>query len=414
MPRLRVFVFFVGGFFLSYLYRTVNAVLAPDLVAGFGLRADQLGLLTSVFLLAFAGFQPVLGVLLDRFGPRRVESALLLVAAGGALLFAAAEDVTDLLLGRALIGVGVSACLMAGLQANALWFSGPRLALINGLFLAIGGLGAVSAGAPVELALTFTDWRGVLRAVAGITLALALAQFLFIPERTAHDRPTGLRELLEGLRQICTSRLFWQVAPLTMLSQGSALAFHGLWAGPWLADVADLGRLAIATHLSTLSASMVAGFFLTGVATERLGRVGLTPKQVAGGAMALFIVVQVLIVAWPHGPTLWLWAAYGLFGTAGIITYTTLTQHFGVAMAGRANTASTLTVFGCAFLLQAGTGLLLEPFALAEPGHYAADGHRLAMALTIALQLLALAWYVGFRAGGRPGPPVGGDPAPRV
>lgn len=407
MPRLRVFGFFVCGFFLSYLYRSVNAVLAPDLAGDFDLRADQLGLLTSVFLLAFAGFQPILGLLLDRFGPRRVESALLLVAAAGAGLFAAADSVAQLALGRALIGLGTSACLMAGLLANALWFSGPRLALINGLFMGIGGLGAVSAGAPVELALGFTDWRGVLGALAIVTFALALAQFTLIPERTAAGRPADLRDSLHGLRRVFASPTFWQVAPLTMLSQGTGLAFQGLWAGPWLTDVAGLDRLAVATHLSTLAAAMVAGFFLTGLVTERLERAGLTPKQTAGGAMALFIVVQLLIVAWPDGPTLWLWGAYGLVGVAGVITYTTLTRHFGVALTGRANTACTLTVFACAFGLQAGTGLLLEPFATGEPGHYTALGHRLAMGITIGLQMLALLWYVGFR--GRPAREVGKD-----
>jgi len=394
---LRVFFFFACGFFLSYLYRSVNAVLAPELVGDFGLGADQLGFLTSVFLLAFAAFQSVLGMLLDRFGPRRVEAALLVVAAGGALLFALAPGFEMLVAGRALIGIGVSACLMAGLKANVLWFDGPRLPLINGLFMAAGGIGAVCAGVPVELALSVTDWRGVLLGVSALTLLLAAAQIAFVPERAPTHGVPDLPELFAGLGRVYKSRAFWQVAPLTMVSQGAWLATQGLWAGPWLADVSDLGRLAVANHLSTLAASMAVGFFLAGLVTERLQRVGISAKQVAGAGMGLFIVVQILIVAFPEGPTLWLWGAYGLFGVAGVITYTTLTQRFGASLAGRANTAQTLAVFATAFVFQAGAGSILELFPAGEPGHYTAAGHRLTMLIAIAVQGLALIWYVAFR-----------------
>ena len=98
----------------------------------FELSPAQLGLLTSTYFLTFAAFQLPLGLLLDRFGPRRTDAALLLVAAGGAFLFAAAGDASALALGRALIGLGVSGCLMSGIKANVLWFPPQRLPAMNG------------------------------------------------------------------------------------------------------------------------------------------------------------------------------------------------------------------------------------------------------------------------------------------
>ena len=77
----RIFLPFALGYFFSYLLRTINAIIAPDLVDAFGLSAADLGLLTSVYFLAFTLSQPLLGVFLDRFGPRRVEGYLLLLAA---------------------------------------------------------------------------------------------------------------------------------------------------------------------------------------------------------------------------------------------------------------------------------------------------------------------------------------------
>src|SRR5688572_31431652 len=110
---LVVFGPFAAGYFLSFFFRNVNAVISRDLAAEFALSPADLGFLTSMYLLAFAAFQLPLGVLLDRYGPRRVVAALLCVAAAGALIFALARDVTMLSIGRALIGLGVSAGLMA-------------------------------------------------------------------------------------------------------------------------------------------------------------------------------------------------------------------------------------------------------------------------------------------------------------
>ncbi|MEX1082645.1 MAG: MFS transporter [Halofilum sp. (in: g-proteobacteria)] len=397
MIGLRVFFFFACGFFLSYLYRAVNAVLAPELVGTFELAGSQLGLLTSVYLLAFACSQSVLGLLLDWYGPRRVEATLLLVAATGAVMFALAGAYETLIAGRVLIGIGCSACLMAGLKANAIWFEGRRLPLLNGLFMAAGGIGAVSAGAPVEWALTVTDWRTIFGGLAAVTLTLSLCLFTLVPDRHDAAAEPNARALFGGLARIYASRAFWQVAPATMLSQGSYLATATLWAGPWLSDVSGLDRLAVATHLSVIATGTAVGFLLTGVVTQGLGRFGITPKHVAGSGMAVFIGVQLLIIAWPDGPTMWLWGAYGLFGVSGIITYTTLTQRFGATLSGRANTAAAMATFTCAFVFQAGTGTLLDQFSTGEPGHYTDFGHRLALGTATALQALGLLWYLSFR-----------------
>ena len=133
MIAVRVFVPFALGYFLSYLLRVVNAVIAPDLVRDLGLTAADLGLLTSANFFAFAVAQLPLGIVLDRFGPRRTEASLLLFAAFGALIFAVAGNAPDLIFGRALIGFGTSACLMAAFKAYVMWFPGDRIPLINGL-----------------------------------------------------------------------------------------------------------------------------------------------------------------------------------------------------------------------------------------------------------------------------------------
>ncbi len=111
MHFLRIYFAFAAGYFLSYLYRTVNAVISPDLVRDLSLNPSSLGLLTSAYFLAFAAMQLPVGILLDRYGPRRVEPVLLAVAAAGAAMFAVSDTIAGLTVARAVIGAGVCACL---------------------------------------------------------------------------------------------------------------------------------------------------------------------------------------------------------------------------------------------------------------------------------------------------------------
>jgi len=122
ITALRIFIPFAFGYFLSYIFRVVNAVIAPDLAIDLHVNPSELGLLTSTYFIAFASSQLPLGVLLDRLGPRIVESFLLVFAGLGAIIFAKAQTLTGAIVGRALIGFGVSACLMAAFKSYVLWF----------------------------------------------------------------------------------------------------------------------------------------------------------------------------------------------------------------------------------------------------------------------------------------------------
>ena len=260
----RVFCPFAAGYFLSYLYRVVNAVIAPDLVAELGIGPSDLGLLTSTYFIAFASAQLPLGVLLDRFGARRVEALLLLFAALGAYLFSRSDTLIGLVVARAFIGFGVSACLMAAFKAYTLWFAKDRWPLVNGFQMAAGGLGALAATAPVETALVVTDWRGVFTALAAVTLLVAVAVFAVVPETPVRRSSESLKDQLQGVKTVFTSLDFWRVAPLTTLSQASFLAIQGLWVGPWLKDVAGLDRAGVAGVLLWIAVAMVAGFISLG------------------------------------------------------------------------------------------------------------------------------------------------------
>jgi predicted MFS family arabinose efflux permease len=391
--KLRVFIPFALGYFLSYLFRVVNAVLAPDLASDLAVGPSELGLLTAAYFITFAAFQLPLGVLLDRFGPRKIEAFLLIFAAVGAFVFSRAQSVSGLIIGRALIGFGVSACLMAAFKAYVLWFRRQQLPLINGFQMAAGGFGALTATAPVEAALGVTDWRGVFFMLALITLAIAAAVYFVVPEKKIETKSESLKDQLNGIVRVFSSLTFWRIAPLTVTSQTAFLSIQGLWSGPWLRDVAGFERATVAHVLLTIAVAMVAGFIFMGALTERLSRWGIKPIAVAVTGMSAFIVVQALLIlevtSWAHT----LWILFGYFGSTGIIPYAVLSQSFPVHLSGRVSTALNLLVFVAAFAAQWGVGAIINMWPVTAGGGYAPPGYQASFAMLLMLQLMAVLWF---------------------
>ncbi|MCW8860615.1 MAG: MFS transporter [Deltaproteobacteria bacterium] len=389
---LRLFLPFGLGYFVSYLFRTVNAVIAPDLVADLGLSAADLGLLTSAYFFTFAAFQLPLGVLLDRFGPRRVEAGLLLIAAAGALAFSQAETLTGVIIGRALIGLGVSACLMAAFKAFASWLPAERIPLANGVQMMSGGLGALTATTPVQAALQITDWRGVFSGLAGIALLAAIVVFFVVPDQPQVKKHETFGEQLQGLRRVLIDRHFWQIAPWAFTAQAAYLSIQGLWTGPWLRDVAGLGRDEAAQMLWWIAIAMIVGYFTLGRLAERLAKRGIRPAVVASTGMLLFILVQLLLVVLPqYGQTLWI--GFGFLGTACILPYAVLSQVFPPQLTGRCNTSLNLLVFVCAFSAQWLIGAIIGLWPTNATGGYSPAGYQAAFLVLIVSQMIAAAWY---------------------
>ena len=402
IPLLRVFLPFALGYFLSYLFRVINAMITPDLVSELGLGAADLGLLTSAYFFSFALFQLPLGILLDHYGPRKTEAALLLIAAAGAAVFAMSSGTDGLVIGRALIGFGVSACLMAAFKAYTLWVPKERLPLINGFQMSAGGLGALAGTVPVEMALTMTDWRGLFLGLAVVTVAAAAFIFFTVPKRDeaeAKARSGGLGPQIRGIGEIFTSPVFWWIAPLTVASQSTFLAIQSLWTGPWLADVGGLDRDGVARHLMMIAIAMIAGFLSTGIIADRLRHWGVKPVSIAIGGMGLFMCLQAVIAIGLTDNILVVWMAFGFFGTTGILPYAVLSQKFPVNLAGRVNTGLNLLAFVGAFSAQWMIGVIIEQWPLMADGRYHPDGYQAAFLTLLAVQVATMAWLVIDRKG---------------
>jgi len=386
---LRVFLPFVFGYYIAYLFRTINAVMAAPLATELGLGADDLGLLTSVYFVTFAAAQIPIGILLDRFGPRRVQSALLLVAAVGSTLFAVSDHFWMLLVGRALIGLGVASAMTAGLKALVLWFPGDRVPLLNGLMVMLGALGAVTATLPADLLLDWIGWRELFGLFAALTVASAVMIYLIVPEHTR----VASGAVPAGLRKVYADPRFWRVAPLSASCIGTAWALQGLWAAQWLKDVEGLDRAGVVFHLFAMAVALSLGAILLGVAADRLRRRGVGPEVLLGLVAAVFIATQFALILRLPLPSYLQWAVVAAVGAATVLSFAILAEYFPKQLAGRANGALNLFHIAAAFVVQYATGVVLQ-YWTPQAGHYPEIAYQTAFALNLALQVVAWIWFM--------------------
>ncbi len=389
---IRLFLPFAAGYFLSYLYRTVNAVLGPVIARELGLGDNALGLLTSTYFLAFGAAQLPLGMLLDRFGPRRVEAGLLVLAAAGAAIFALSDALGGLATGRALIGLGVSACLMASFKAFALWFPPERQASLTGWVMASGGLGALAASKPLEMALGFAGWREIALALAVLTLLVAAILWFVVPDKEVEGQGAGFAEQMAGVRSIFASAHFWRYGPMGFWFTGGFMAVQGLWASRWMIELEGMARAEIAVRLTWISGAMLLGFLFMGFFATLLVRRGIKLEKVYLWAMFLALGVFALITAQPTFAGGLLWPVLGACFSLSNISYSLVAQAFPPALSGRANTALNLLVFAGAFGLQWGIGILVD--ALQAGGWTSGAAFRTTFLLLLGGQLLALLWLL--------------------
>jgi type IV secretory pathway TrbF-like protein/sugar phosphate permease len=388
---LLVFLPFAAGFYLSYLFRTINSLISGELISQLSLDAADLGLLTSVYFFTFAAAQLPVGLLLDRYGPRRIQSVLLLVAAGGAALFGVSKEFTALVLGRGLVGVGMAASLTAGLKAIVLWVPTDRVALASGYMVMLGTLGAVTATVPVETLMAWMGWQALFELLAGLTAVCAIATYLIVPDGPTAE-PVAERKACFNLRAVYADVRFWRLAPLSATCIGTSWSLQSLWAASWLRDVERLERGALVEHLFVMAVAVSASALIMGLVANYLRRRGVGSRPLLASVAMLFIVCQLALVQrWPL-PTHFVWALVAAVGAATVLSYSIQAEYVPWDLAGRANAALNVFQIGGAFVLQLSTGLIVQQWKT-ENGHYPAVAYQTAFTVNLVFQIVALLWF---------------------
>ena len=394
-----VFLAFAAAYFCSALVRAINATLSPVLTQDFSLHARDLGLLAGGYFLGFAAVQLPMGKWLDSYGPKRVSVCFLAVAVLGCLAFSVATTFTGLLVARVLVGVGVSACLMAPMTGYRRWFDAPSQLRANSWMLMTGSLGMLASTLPVQWLLPLMGWRPLFWILAAlILLAIAAIAWLApqwqLPEKSAAAQPAST------YAEVWRSRYFRKLLPLAVVNYGGMVAIQTLWATPWMIRVAGYTPLEAATGLFYLNATMLVTFWSWGMANPWLARNGFSADRLMGWGLPLSLLVLAFNI-WGGAQTGWLgWAAFCMASSVLGLAQSSIGLAFRPALAGRALSAYNLGIFGGVFVVQWGLGLLIDAFAGMGWGTVAS--FQGAMAVFLCCCIASYAYFVSVTADNSP------------
>lgn len=390
MSSLRIFGLFAAAYFLSYFYRSVNAIIAPDISRELSLSASQLGLMTSLFFAAYAAAQIPIGISLDRWGSRFVVPGLMMLSAAGSLVFATAQSLLTLSIGRALIGVGMASILMGSLKVFSLWFPPNRFATAAGMLMGIGSCGALAAATPLAWLSESAGWRAAF-GWGALLIALSAVSITLWTRNTPPGTPWPREEATSrGLFAVFLNLNFWRIALMSFFIVGGLLGIQSLWAGPYLFDAVGLSKIAVGNMLSLLALGVAAGYATFGWLADRFGL-----AQVALAGSGVFVLCQLALAL--GAPAALVPFVYVLFGLSGG-TSTVLLAHarliFPPQMTGRVVSAVNLFGITGVFVLQWLIGLVVDRFPIDAAGHYPPRAYTAAFLITTAGALLALIWYL--------------------
>lgn len=395
--RVLIVATLVASYVLSQFYRVSNAVIAPELMSELSVSPEAMGALTGLFFLTFAAAQIPAGILLDRFGPRLTMSLMLLIAVAGAAIYAAADDATDLSLGRALIGIGCAPGLMGAFVVLGRWFPPERFATLASLVFIVGGLGQMIATTPLSLASDAFGWRGAFWGIAGIT-ALASVMLLLVLRDTPPNHesetktPETITDIARGLVAVFANRQLWHISALQFVCYASVLTVSGLWGGPYLKDVHGLDGTDRGNVLMAVNVAMIVGVIGYG----RLERMVDSRKwtMVGGGLVTAAILATMALLPDPSLTQMaLLLMALGCSGSYFMLAHAHARQVIPDALLGRGMTAQNVAVMAGVFVMQFVSGFIIGAFA--DPGTAApAEAYRAVFASLALFTLVGLALYL--------------------
>lgn len=360
-----VFLAFAAAYFCSALVRAITATLSPVLTQDFSLHARDLGLLAGGYFLGFAATQLPLGTWLDRHGPKRVILCFLSVAVLGCLAFSVATSFAWLLAARVLVGMGVSACLMAPLTGFRRWFEPGTVLRANSWMLMTGSLGMLASTLPVQWLMPVTGWRPLFWILAVMILACMAAIAWVVPtwKFGSAAAPPAPGQAETGYAPVWRSRFFRKMTPMGFFNYGGLVAVQTLWAGPWMVKVAGYTPLQAATGLFYINATMLATFWSWGMVNPWLARHGWHATRLISWGTPVSLVVLAANIA-GGSSTGWLgWALFCMGCSVMGLAQPAVGMAFKPSLAGRAMSGYNLMIFAGVFVVQWGIGLLIDVFA---------------------------------------------------
>lgn len=285
-------------YFYEFLLNVSPGVMVNDMMSSFNTSAKMVSTMASIYLWVYGLMQIPVGVLLDRFGPRRLLTAATAACALGAYVFSIANGLHLAYIGRALLGFGGAFAIVGCMKIIANWFAPERFALMLGCVLFIGMFGAVFGDAPLALMVSKYEWRGSLQILGAIGVVLMLVIFFVMRDEPSTGKMDNSEEHhisdehpLQSIQYIVANKQTWLASIYGALMFAPTLAFGGLWGVPFIQHSYGMSKTVAAGYVSWIFIGWAIGSPLVGWISDYIGRRKTTMYAGSLGALALMTVI---------------------------------------------------------------------------------------------------------------------------
>ena len=321
------------------------------------------------------------------------------IAAIGAILFAIGKNFEVALIGRGLIGLGVSVAYMGTLKILANWFDINEFGMMSALAMAIGNAGAIVATTPLAYTVDILGWRVTFGIIAVINLIVALLIFIFV--RDFPSKKMNIKnyknqiQIKESFTTIFYNINFWIVSLLTFFWFGTFIGIQGLWGGPYLMDIFKLSKEETGNILSMIAFGFIAGGPILGRISDRILK---SRKKLIFFSLLIFTIDILFIIFFKNYLSkIFLYISFfgfGFFGSSGIITYAHLKELFPLSISGTVMTCLNFFAIIGAAILQHGMGIIIEHFEKLPSGHYPFIAYKSAFLFCVFGLGISLFFYI--------------------
>jgi len=398
----RWLIFIVGSlnFFLSQLYRTSNAVLAPSLVSDLSLDSKGLGLISAAYFYSFALSQIPIILLLDKKGPRKLMTFFSIISIIGAVVFSFSQGFYSSLAGRLLLGIGTSCAFMGSLKLLSDWFSPLIFATLAGLLTAVGTLGNMMAATPLAMMAQSWGWRQSFLVIAVFNALLSIALYAIIRDKPPESEKTADRNAapeapspLSNLLHLLRSKDYWFISIASFTRYGTFAALQSLWAGPLLLVVLQYTPFQSGNIILAMNMGSLTGLPFWGVASDRLIK---NRKRVIISGLLLMATATLILSRLQAGvspvTTGIVFFFLGFFTASGQLMYTHIKELFSPLMTGTAMTGiNFFTMIGPAVFLQT-LGYIMQ--TLYPKASFSKEAFAASLYFLLSCQLLAAVTYM--------------------
>ena len=382
-----------AGYTVSQFLRTSLGVLSPNLMHDFNINPNNMGLLGGVFFLSFAIFQIPAGILIDKYGPRKVMSFVIIFAVLGSIIFALSNSFYILLIGRVLMGLGCSICLMGSLVLITRWTDSDQFSKLAGIILAVGGIGGLLATTPLSYFSELFGWRLSFWLAAVVTFCVMLLYYFILEDRkndlilNRSNETISLKNLLFILKE----RNFKFMIPMSLMSYSSLVVILGLWGAPYLKDIHGLDSVERGKILMLMAISWNIGSFVFGRLRSIFGNY---KNVVIFGATGVIILLFILSIITEIN-SIYLYILFCILGFFGAFSVALISHYqvlFDKEYMGRALSTANFFNFGGVFFVQWLTGKIIYLMG-GDSSAAPIEAYRMSFLFVAILLLISLCIY---------------------